>query len=187
MRRGEQILRWRGTDGRTLEAVTILHEPGGVRVRSQYLDAGPKPFSVRYDWILNGNWETRSLSVYMTQDAQRDLAIERVDAASWRVDGSVRSDLDGCEEVDLSITPFCNTLALRRFRSASGLSGNLTALYVSFPDLVCSSSRQRYEQIDEETFKYFDLGAHQGFQARLSIDSNGFVRSYEGLFELIEP
>jgi len=182
----EHTLRWRQIDGRSLEVVTISAQPTGARVRSDYLDAGSAPFSVRYEWILDAEWRTRSLSVRLAQGRDRGLAIERVGPASWRVDGSDRVDLDGCQEIDLAITPFSNTLALRRFAPAPGGAGELLALYVSFPDLTCSPSRQRYEQVDRDTFKYVDLGAHRGFEARLTVDGDGFVRTYQGLFELIE-
>ena len=42
-------------------------------------------------------------------------------------------------------------------------ASELTALYVTFPDLACEPSRQRYEQLGDAAFKYVDLGAQAGF------------------------
>jgi hypothetical protein len=119
-------------------------------------------------------------------DELHTLFIERAAPTTWRVDNVPRADLDGCEEIDLSITPFCNTLALRRLGASSGGSGELTTRYVTFPSLGCEPSRQRYEPLGDATFKYVDLGSQAGFEARLIVDGEGLVRSYEGLFELIE-
>lgn len=86
------------------------------------------------------------------------------------MNGSSRSDLDGCDEVDLSITPFCNMLVIKRLGLAPGSVADATALYLSFPDLTSVPSRQRYERLDATTVRYVDLGAVRGFQA-VHVDS----------------
>ena len=102
------------------------------------------------------------------------------------VDRRPRPDPEGCEEIDLSMTPFCNTLALRRFGPLPGGAGELTTLYVSFPDLRISPSRQRYERLGSHLFKYLDLGLSAGFEADLAVDEHGLVRHYPQLFERLE-
>jgi hypothetical protein len=109
------------------------------------------------------------------------MLIERLGPESWQVDDQERPDLFGCDEIDLSITPFCNALALRNL----GGPGEITALYVSFPDLTLQPSVQRYDRLAERAYQYVDLGVATGFEARLDLDANGFVTRYEGLFELL--
>src|SRR4051794_8736136 len=119
------------------------------------------------------------LRIRLEGEEERSLLIERSGDANWLVDGVERPDLDGCEEVDLSVTPFCNTLALKRLAGA----GELTTLYVSFPQLKLQPSRQRYERLSTRSFVYTDLGAAEGFEAKLEVDANGIVTHYEDLFE----
>jgi hypothetical protein len=95
------------------------------------------------------------------------LSILRTGDTTWSVDGAARRDLDGCAEIDVSATPFCNTLALRRLGLTPGGGGDLTALYVRLPDLTCTASRQRYERVGERIFRYVDLGLSKGFEAEL--------------------
>jgi hypothetical protein len=57
---------------------------------------------------------------------------------------------------------------------------------VAFPALSFVPSRQRYERLGAKRFRYTDLGAHQGFEAQLVVDAEGLVRTYEGLFALID-
>jgi len=180
------ILRWRKVDGRALEVLRMHTGPGSVIARSHVVDAGDAPFAVKYEWQLDPRWRTRSLCVTVYQEGERELHIERRGESSWRVDGSPRPDLDGCEEIDLAITPFCNTLALRRFGPPPGGAGELTTLYVGFPGLTISPSRQRYEQLDSHLFKYIDLGLYAGFEADLAVDEHGLVRHYPQLFERLE-
>jgi len=179
----ETVYRWRGSDPPSLEVLRLHARTHDLFAQSRLVNAGPEPFVVDYEWLLDSSRRTRSLTVLVRQHETVKLSIERVDSRSWRIDGSPRPDLDGCDEIDLSVTPFCNTLALLRFAPPPGGPGEITALYVSFPDLTLSPSRQRYERLDDRTFKYIDLGVQKGFEARLAVDHAGFVRSYEGLFE----
>jgi hypothetical protein len=158
----------------------------GVVVRSDFVDLGPAPFAVTYDWILDPSWRTRSVKLHVRASNDCEMLIERAGEASWRVDGARRADFDGCEEVDLSITPFCNTLALRRFGPPPGATGELTVVYVEFPVLALSRSRQRYERLGPNRFRYVDLGRYAGFQAVLDVDADGLVQTYEGLFERVD-
>ncbi len=180
-----QVVRWRKIDGHGLELLRLRFEPDTLAARSHVVDAGDAPFAVHYEWQLDANWRTRSLHLTVYQDSERELYIERTGDSTWRIDRSARPDLDGCEEIDLSITPFCNTLALRRFGGPPGAAGELTALYVGFPDLAISPSRQRYEQLDSHVFRYIDLGVVNGFKADLTVDENGLVREYPTLFERV--
>ncbi len=183
----EAVYRWRRIDGLTLEVLRLRVESASCRAYSSVVDASARPFSVAYEWELDREWRTRTLSVRVYEREIKTLSIERISDASWRVDGAAGGNLDGCDEIDLSISPFCNTLALRRFGPPPGDAGEITALYVSFPDLTCAPSRQRYHRLGPSTFSYIDLGVHKGFEARLTVDDEGFVREYEGLFQRVEP
>lgn len=181
-----RVYQWRDVGGRSLEVLRIEPSPTGFDVRADIVHAADTPFAATYDWMLDQSWRTVGLRLSVRGDETRTMSIERSGDASWRVDGRERADLSGCEEIDLSITPFCNTLALLRFGAPPGGAGELTTLYVQFPDLSLTSSRQRYEQIGRTEFLYVDLGLYSGFTAKLTVDADGFVRNYEKLFVRID-
>lgn len=179
----EWIHRWRGVEDPTLEVVRVRELGDEYRADSWFVSADSLPVVVHYRWVLDRTWRTRVLTIETHEPEQRRMFIERAGPASWRVDGVSRSDLDGCDEIDLSITPFSNTLGLLRFGPAPGGAGALTALYVPFPELTCIPSRQEYERLGPLTFRYVDFGANAGFRAELTVDEDGSVCRYERLFE----
>ncbi len=181
----ERIYRWVGASGRSLELLRLAGVGESVRVRSDVIDAGPSPFAVSYDWEGDPTWRTRSLGLRLRAAQARALLIERAGEARWRVDGVDRADLDGCDEIDLSITPFCNTLALRRFGPPPGGPGELTTLFIDLPSLAVAPSRQRYDRLAADRFRYVDIGRYEGFTAELTVDEDGMILSYAGLFERI--
>jgi uncharacterized protein len=167
-----------------LEVLSLQEDADGIAVRSVIVDASDNAFGMTAEWRLDSNWRSRSLVLHVTDAAAitRQLHIVRLGPASWEVDGKARADLDGCAEIDVSPTPFCNGLALRHLGEKPG---ELTALYVLAPDLTVQPSRQRYERL-ENGWRHVDLGAAKGFTAILNFDDHLIVRDYEGLFEILD-
>lgn len=182
----ETIIGWRGLETPSLEVLRLGRGGAGVVVRSDLVDAGARAFGLSYEWDLDPGWRTRSLRLRVSEGRAREMVIERAGDAAWRIDGEPRPDLDGCDEVDLSPTPFCNTLAIRQLGPRPGAPGELTALYLALPDLDPVPSRQRYERLGDRIYLFVDLGANPGFRARLEVDETGMVRRYDGLFEMLE-
>lgn len=163
--------------------MTLSEEPEGWRARSVIADGGEEPFGMTCEWRLNREWRSRSLELScFDAGVEQTLRIEREGPTSWRINGAPRADLEGCAEIDLSATPFCNGLALKRLGHELG---EMIALYVLAPGLSVEPSRQRYERLGERRWRYVDLGAAKGFTAVLDFDSDGLVSHYEGLFEAV--
>jgi len=83
------------------------------------------------------------------------------------------------------VTPFCNTLVLRRVPAVEGASLTVDVAYVDGADLSVARSRQRYDYKTPGLYRYIDLGLSAGFEADLRVDEEGLVLSYEHLFERV--
>ena len=114
--------RWRRIDQPGLELAQIDSRSTASPSSSTLVDGGDAPFSLRYIWTLDTDWRTRKLRIEHMNGDDRWLTIERAGPAAWRIDNRPAPHLDGCAELDLSATPFCNTLAIRRL----GGDGELT-------------------------------------------------------------
>jgi hypothetical protein len=179
---GQIVRKWRRIDEPGLELMALSCTADGLSVVSSLVHAGAESFGLRYRWELDSNWRTRNLHLDAVNTHEKSLTIERTGDATWRVDGKPRPELTGCIEVDVSATPFCNGLAIRRMGEAHG---ELTALFVDAPALTCEPSLQRYERLGPRAWQYIDKGVSAGFTARLDLDEEGLVATYEHLFEAI--
>jgi hypothetical protein len=101
------------------------------------------------------------------------------------VNGAPRPDLEGAEEPDLSVTPFCNTFPIRRTPATAGASLTLDTAYIDGLALTVARSRQRYVRRGPDRLRYIDLGVSRGFEADLVVDEAGLVLHYEHLFERV--
>jgi hypothetical protein len=175
---------WRRIDEEPgLEHFRLRRARGGIEVESTLIGTGQRSFSMQYAWSLDVQWRSRKLHLRVFAAEEHSVVIERAGTASWRVDGKARTEFDGCDELDVSATPFCNALAIRGAGRRS--SRELTALYVAVPELKLTPSRQRYERLGPARWRYVDLGVARGFTAVLQLDRAGLVRKYQHLFEQV--
>ncbi len=181
------VLFWRRTDIDGLERMELSIEPDGVSVASTLICLEDGGFRLDHRWRLGPDWRAQWVAVERWgPQGHGALRLERA-GSGWRVDGTTRPDLEGAEEPDLSVTPFCNTLPIRRLPEAAGASVTLATAYIDGAALTVARSSQRYDRQGPERVRYVDLGLSQGFEADLVVDEAGLVLRYEHLFVRVAP
>lgn len=114
---------------------------------------------------------------------ERQIRLARGADGLWRREGQVVEAFLGCEDLDFSLTPATNTLAIRRLDLCPGEAGRLTALWITGPDLEVKPLAQQYERIDALTYRYTSLAS--GFEAVLAVDDDGIVVDYPGVWRQV--
>jgi hypothetical protein len=111
-------------------------------------------------------------------------------AAGWNAEGPERerterelSDVAGCIDVDLGISPSTNTLPIRRLNLEVGESRELTAAWVRFPELTVEPLAQCYTRLTERRYRYESSAS--GFTAELEVDDLGLVVDYQGIWRRV--
>lgn len=177
------IFYWRRIDVTGLERLEIDVAPGAVIARGSVICLEGGGFRLDHYWRLTSDWRAMELRVERwNADDHAVLHLER-NRDGWTVDGAQRPDLDGADEPDLSVTPFCNTLPIRRTER----SLTLDTAFVDGATLMVGRSRQRYDRLEADRLRYVDLGLSAGFEAELDVDDMGLVLRYEHLFERVVP
>lgn len=178
---------WRRLDACGLERLHLESGPGGITARGCVLLADAGGLQLDYLWRLSPAWRTVALDIRRRgPDGTDRLRVERT-GPGWAVDGRPRPDLDGAEEPDLSLTPFCNTIPIRRLRTEGAGVLTLDVCYVDGAALSVVRSRQTYEAVTQRRVRYRDLGIAAGFEADLDLDAEGLVERYAPLLERVRP
>lgn len=181
-----RVLFWRRIDAEGFERLDLSGEGDLIQARGTVLCVDAGGFRIDHAWTLGPDWRARAVTVERWgPGAHECLALER-DGDGWRVNGEGRPDLDGAEEPDLSVTPFCNSLPIHRLGGGPGATLTLDTAYVDGPALTVVRSSQRYERIGPRAVRYVDLGVANGFEAELTLDEDGTVVVYEHLFQRVE-
>ncbi|HEU0053514.1 MAG TPA: putative glycolipid-binding domain-containing protein [Longimicrobium sp.] len=120
----------------------------------------------------------------MTRGGERRAISIAVEDGRWTVDGAARPELDGCVDVDISLSPSTNTLPIRRLGLAVGESAEVAAAWVRFPGLTVEVLPQRYTRLDERRWRY--ESRRGSFVAELEVDADGVVTRYGDLWERVQ-
>jgi hypothetical protein len=88
--------------------------------------------------------------------------------------------LDGCIDVDISLTPATNTLPIRRLDPPLGAGVDIKVAYILAPELSLRAGPQRYTRVGDRLWRF--NGVDINFTADISVDEEGFVADYPGLF-----
>jgi uncharacterized protein len=140
-----------------------------------------KPFSVNYQVCCDALWYTRAVSIEVNEGYKsRKLQFDVDDEQRWRINGVEDEWLRGCVDVDLSVTPATNTLPLRRLDLQLGVSHELVAVWVRFPQLEVARLAQRYTRLKERLYRYESRSG--AFTALVEVDELGLVIDYEGMW-----
>lgn len=170
---------WERLDRSGLEHLVLDIDAGGIRAESLVLlDDEAGPIALRYRPEMTNDWRTRAASFDLTQGgAHRRLGIAR-DAAGWKVDGVVRADLAGADDIDISATPLTNTPAIRQLALSAEETRPFRVVYVKVPALTVSPMSQDYTRLDSaepaRRYRY----ASPGFTAEVAFDADGIVEDY---------
>ena len=147
-----------------------------------------KPFRARYQIDTTIDWQVRALRIEGL-DATRQSLWLRSDGEGqwWGEDDAPFPALNGCVDLDLSVTPFTNTLAIRRLALQPGEVRNLSVVYVAVPEMEIRALPQRYTclEISSQGGIYRYEGPARNFSVDLLVDRDGLVIEYPQAFRRV--
>ena len=150
-----------------------------------------EPFRVRYEIHCDKHWRVRTVLVSVLGRTTQTLSLETDGKGNWTSEIGVElTSLRGCLDVDISATPFTNTLPIRRLTLNPGQSALLRMVYISIPQMQVAAVEQRYTCLEKtaEGGRYLYESLEDGvsvFTAELTVDVDGLVVDYPGLFRRV--
>ena len=188
----ERIVFWQPWQGQGLEHLRLTRHEDHLVARGEVMAlAGTSPFRLRYKIKCDTGWRTHKLDMELYDlHGCRERHIKADGAGNWREEGAgPLGELAGCLDVDISATPFTNTLAVRRLDLQPGERAGLTVAYVKIPELTLRPVSQRYTcnwRADTGTIVTYE-GLFRGFKADLALDADGLVIDYPETFRRVAP
>ncbi len=172
---GFQELRLRSADGEIVANGLVL----GL--------AKETPLRLAYKIKCWPDWRVRKVVLDCAGPAGTHSRMRRSDGRGrWRTEqGEEIAALAGCIDLDISATPFTNTLPIRRLALEPGETREVRIAYVHAPNLALGPTTQRYTCRAAGHYTYEN--AQTGFAASLATDADGLVLDYPELFRRVYP
>jgi uncharacterized protein len=149
---------------------TAVFSHDGMPSRLDYMivcDSEWQTVSARVDGLLGG--ETIAILIEVDND--------RV----WWLNGTGRSEVEGCTDIDLNFSPSTNLLPIRRLDLALGEQASVRAAWLRFPGFTLEPLEQVYHRVDQTKYRYESAGG--SFRAILEVNEAGFVTHYPNFCE----
>ena len=181
----QQNILWKSDEYHSLENCLVDATGKGVLINSLILGYyGGKIFRVDYDIRTDENWQTLSCEV-TTQHSDRigRIVLERDESGNWQMNGEPAPGLAGCFDVDIPLTPFTNTLPIKRLRFTGQESRQIDVVYLDLLADQVSVVRQQYCRLWDDTYRYRNVP--NDFEAQISVDTMGLVMDYPSLFQRV--
>jgi hypothetical protein len=177
-----RTIRWRSLEETGLEHLQIEEREATVAVESVLIGERDNEFGVRYEMTLARDWTFQAITIHPVGG---DTFTLRSDGeGNWIANGREVPELQACVDVDMSGTPFTNTLPIRRNRWTIGEPQRFDMAWIPLDTLAPFRDGQIYTWLGGDKYRY--QAADGSFEAILTVDPDGLIVTYEGLFERIE-
>lgn len=140
------------------------------------------PQSFAYSVTMDGDWVTKKVEV-SNLETGHSLLLHTDGEGDWYEGKELLLELSGAIDVDLSLTPFSNSLPINRFRWSEGEKREIDVVYIEAPRLSVKKRVQQY------TYLGFSVkGVRQfryrcgGYETVISVDEKGIVTEYPEAF-----
>lgn len=112
------------------------------------VDTGEEGRGFQYVMRLSATWHLQQMLLFRDLD-EPDLWLANDGRGKWgEMNGAVRRELGGCDDVDLLLSPFTATMGVRRLELGVGQSRDVESATVDTETLAIERVRLRYERID---------------------------------------
>ena len=181
-----QIMRtnilWTGKQHYSLENCLVSETKKAIGVNSVIIGtADDNIFRTEYFIKTNKNWEINFLAVNHDLNGKtRSLRLQHDINGHWKMNGKAAKRFSDCRDIDISLTPFTNTLPINRLNFTEKKEQTIDVIYLDILEWKIKRVKQSYTRLSNNIFKYENVP--NNFEASIKVDKKGLVVDYPGLF-----
>jgi hypothetical protein len=175
-------LLWTGRAYHSLENCLIDESGRGIDISSIIIGRyEEKLFQVEYHIKTNLHWETVFFEIISRHSNQKQtISYDSDGKGRWTKAGQPQEQFNGCIDIDISLTPFTNTLPIRRLQLQPQQTREIQVLYCDLLQGQTRAVRQQYTCVSATAYHYENIP--RDFEATIQVDGSGFVVDYPPLF-----
>ena len=185
----QTAVRWSDWDGNGLEHCQCFATNEGLLVAGVVAGTRGSLYGASYYVKADESGNTREVRVAYV--GGKSLHVEADGKGNWfdLIGKAPISELEGCLDIDIGVTPATNMLPVRRLKLEKDESCDILAAYVPLPTQIDGAflpvrAEQRYTCLDPYRLYRYE-GIFRKFTAELEFDENGMVLDYPETFRRV--
>lgn len=174
---------WTGIEYHSLENCILTITNKGSEINSSIIGTyANELYKIEYRIRTNQYWETAFFEVKsQLYNTVANIDFRKEGKESWSVNGQPDEKFNGCIDIDISLTPFTNTLPINRLKLSEKEGEQIKVLYVDVLGQKIMPVLQKYTRLSPTDYKYENVP--NDFESVISVDNLGLVVKYPGLFK----
>ena len=180
-----ESIRWRSLQHDGLEQLRINEWDDAIKVRSAIVgEADGIRHGVMYEASLTLDWTFEAILLQRTDGVMGVLRCG-IDGKWFDMQAEELPQLGGCIDIDFEMTPFTNTLPIRRAPLEIGETRHFRMAYITADTLEPYADEQIYTRLSDRVYRFENGEGDDYFTTDISVDENGLVVNYPELFERV--
>jgi hypothetical protein len=139
---------------------------------------------VDYELGMSKDWVISNVNINACLgNVDHSFSLNHNGHGGWFNSGKEWKHLEGCIDLDITLTPFTNSLPINRLNPKLNRQIDIDVVYIDVLQFDINPQRQHYIQLDENTYRFSH--DRDDFTADILVDGGKLVTRYPGLFERI--
>ena len=173
---------WTGIAYHSLENCVLTNSDESIDVNSVIVGThDDKIYRVDYSIKINRNWESFFVEVKaQLSDKKEEINYHSDGRGNWTKNGVPVNESKGCIDIDISLTPFTNSLPINRLQWELNKPQQIKVLFFDILSQEIIPVQQRYTKLSNSEYKFENVP--NDFEAIITVDESGMVVNYPELF-----
>lgn len=173
---------WSGLEYGSLENCLVNTSAAGAEITSTIISSyDHKIFKINYCIKTNNKWETVFFEISSQHSNKLDVVkFEGDGKGNWSSNGIRVEQFEGCIDIDISLTPFTNSLPINRLNLIQNQRQEIRVIYLDVLEQQMNPVWQQYTRLSDTIYHYQNIP--NNFEANIEVDESGLVVDYPTLF-----
>ncbi|BAP32927.1 uncharacterized protein CHSO_3890 [Chryseobacterium sp. StRB126] len=179
-----KTLIWQGIAFQSLEYFNLKKNGKASVVTSKIIGCYENNmYTVEYRLIIDPDWNIQEFTIESEINTVKNILTGKKYQDEWKINNIINPDFKDFSFIDISLTPFTNTLPINNLKLAENDTQKIKVIYIDVLSNIVKPVTQQYTRIAPYTYHYDNL--QTDFKSDIVVDENGLVVNYPKLFDKI--
>ncbi|MCT1527002.1 putative glycolipid-binding domain-containing protein [Sphingobacterium hotanense] len=138
---------------------------------------------LNYQVVMGIEWVVKSFHISVELNGEKSTITGQNFKGVWLINDQEVSEFKGFKFIDISLTPFTNTLVINNLFLAGRVEQEVDVIYIDILEREVNAAKQRYTRSSPDRFLFQHL--ENDFEALILVDGEGFVLDYPEYFKRV--